>query len=292
MAATANEFTWGYFPSPLIPTDNPLTPAKVQLGHRLFNETALSVNGTYSCGSCHRPEHHFTDGLARAVGATGEQHPRNTPSLYNVAFNASFGWMDQGLTLLEQQHRVPLFNNAPLEMGYDDSRLQALAKDPTYIAQFSAAFADGALSTENVTKALASYLRTLIAPVSAFDRYLFEDDPSGMSDSAIAGLELFFSPRLGCAQCHASFNLSGPINHAFQASEAVFHITGVGGVDVAFRAPSLRMIKYTAPYMHDGSLATLDEVVEHYQRVQVERVPVFDLTADEQRQLIAFLESL
>jgi cytochrome c peroxidase len=292
VTAFANEFTWGYLPSPLIPADNPLTPAKVQLGQRLFTETALSVTDAYSCGSCHRPQHHFTDGLPRAVGATGEQHPRNTPTLYNVAYNASFGWLDEGLTQLEAQHLVPLFNNAPLEMGFDDSRLRVLATDPTYVTQFATAFTDGVISTENVTKALASYVRTLIAPVSAFDRYLFEDDSTALSASAIAGLELFFSPRLGCAQCHASFNLSGPISHQLQASEPVFHVTGVGSTNIAFRAPTLRMVKHTAPYMHDGSLATLYEVVQHYQQVRVERIPVFDLSAAEQRQLIAFLESL
>ena len=290
--AGAESFTWGYYPKPLIPQDNPLTQAKVSLGQRLFSETALSINGTYSCASCHHPESHFTDGLPRAIGATGEQHPRNTPTLYNVAFNVSFGWLDLGLTQLEEQHLVPLFNSAPLEMGYQESLLQTLSQDPTYTKAFAAAFSDGAISTDTVTKALASYLRTLIAPVSAFDRYLFEDDRTALSPEAVAGLELFFSSRLGCALCHASFSLSGPTSHEIQSSEPVFHVTGVGDTNIAFRAPTLRMVKHTAPYMHDGSLATLNDVIEHYQQVRVERVPEFSLSDDEQKQLIAFLESL
>ena len=288
----ADEFSWGFYAAPLIPADNPLTSAKVDLGKRLFSETALSVTGNYSCASCHQPERHFTDGLPRAVGATGEVHPRNTPTLYNAAFNASLGWQDLGLTLLEDQHRVPLFSTAPLEMGYDESLLEKLQSDSSYRAQFAAAFADGAVSTDNMIKALASYVRTLTAPASAFDAYLFDDDKDALSDDAQAGLELFFSARLGCARCHASLGFSGPVSHALQQPEPVFHVTAVGGSSSAFRAPTLRMIRHTAPYMHDGSLATLDAVLEHYQRVRADRVPEFELSAAEHAQLIAFLESL
>ena len=106
----------GLHPPPLIPADNPLTPAKIALGERLFHDQRLSVNHTMSCASCHQPERHFTDGRPRAVGALGELHPHNTPTLYNTAYNASYGWRDDGLTSLEAQHRVPLYNDAPVEI--------------------------------------------------------------------------------------------------------------------------------------------------------------------------------
>ncbi len=297
----ADEVSWGFFADPIIPADNALTADKIALGKRLFSETALSATDTYSCASCHQPDRHFTDGLPHAVGATGEHHTRNTPTLYNVAFNASYGWEDLGLTTLEAQHAVPLFNTTPVEMGYDESRLEQLALDETYREDFASAFgnSDGdsganpeLFSTSNVIKALASYVRTITPPLAAFDAYLFDDDKTALTEGAVAGLVLFFSDRLGCAQCHATLNFSGPINHAVQTAPPVFHVTAVGGTNQAFRAPTLRMIKHTAPYMHDGSLTTLAQVVQHYQQIRVERVPEFSLTDKEARQLIAFLESL
>ena len=284
------------YPPPVVPEDNPITAAKVALGELLFTDGRLSVTGSFSCASCHRPDRHFTDARPLAIGATGERHTRHTPTLYNVAFNASFGWDDAGLTTLEAQHLVPLFNTEPVEMGFDDARLAALRRDANLIARFAAAFevspTPAVITTDTIVKALASYVRTLRAPTSAFDRYLLDDDRSGMSEAAFAGLALFFSERLGCSTCHASLNFSGPVRHAIQTAPPVFHVTAVGGTDEAFRAPTLRAVAHTAPYMHDGSLKTLAEVVAHYQTVTVERVPDFTLSEREQAELIAFLTTL
>lgn len=279
----------GYHPPPLLPEDNPPSEAKIALGQRLFHETALSVNATRSCASCHQPERHFTDGLARAVGALGDEHPHNTPTLYNVAYNTSLGWGDDGLTSLEQQHRVPLFNRAPVEMGYRDEFVTRLEEDASYVAAFEAAFGAG-ITTDRIILALASYVRTIRAPQSAFDRYLFYDE--ALDADADAGLSLFFSERLGCATCHASFTLSGPINHAEQKAAPVFHITGVGGSSRAWRAPTLRMVSETGPYMHDGSIPDLAGVLRHYETTDAERVPDFSLSEAERHQLIAFLKTL
>lgn len=291
-AVTIAGISWGYLPAPIIPSDNPLTPAKVALGKRLFSEPMLSVTGAYSCASCHQPGRHFTDGLPRAIGAQGDELASNTPTLYYAGFSSSLGWQDTGTRTLEQQHRSPLFNTDPVEMGYSETRLANLRRDRDYPSQFAAAFPDDGISTSTVVKALASYVRTLVPEPSAFDAYLFDDDHSALSVAAQAGMGLFFSSRLGCSQCHASLAFSGPISHALQRAQPVFHVTGVGDSGRAFRAPTLRRVAHTAPYMHDGSLATLQQVVQHYQHVNAKRVPKFTLTETEQRQLIAFLRSL
>ncbi len=288
-AAAADETLWGYHPPPLIPADNALSPDRISLGQRLFHEPALSVNRTTSCATCHQPERHFTDGRTRAIGALGEAHPHNTPTLYNTAYNASYGWRDDGLTSLEAQHRIPLFNHAPVEMGYEDGFTERLADDPSYVSAFDAAYGTP-ITTDTIIKALASYVRTLTAPETAFDRYLFYDEP--LDETARTGMTLFFSERLGCGSCHAAFTLSGPINHAAQRAEPVFHVTGVGGSASAFRAPTLRQVQHTGPYMHDGSLETLEDVISHYQATDAERVPEFELSNAERAALLAFLRTL
>ncbi|MEM7077285.1 MAG: cytochrome c peroxidase [Pseudomonadota bacterium] len=281
-----------FWPRPLEPEDNQSTPAKISLGARLFSDPRLSSTGDFSCASCHDPDLHFTDGRITAIGATGETHTRNTPTLYNVAFHSSYGWDDQGLSTLEAQHLVPLTNTTPVEMGFAQSNLQKLREDPSYRAAFGTAFGATQITLHKVVQALASYVRSIRAPQSAFDRYLFFDDASALSPAAMAGMELFFSPRLGCGECHASINFSGPISHSVTTSEPVFHVTRVGGKSSAFRAPTLRMIAHTAPYMHDGSLVDLEAVLVHYENSDAERVPDFSLSAAERRALIAFLQAL
>ncbi len=286
-----------FLPALLIPATNPLTSDKVTLGKRLFSETALSTTGRYSCASCHDPAQHFTDGRPVAIGATGQRHTRNTPTLYNVGYNASFGWEDLGLEDLEAQHYVPLFNTAPVEMGYTDDLLLRLIRgnevqQEDYAAQFASAFPGEEITTAHLVAAIASYVRTIRAPVSAFDRYLFFDDKSNFDKDAEAGLILFFSARLGCANCHASFNFSGSVVHQQQQALPVFHVMGVSGSTVGIRAPTLRAVAHTGPYMHDGSITSLDEVIRHYENADSERVPEFTLTNDERLQLVAFLKTL
>jgi len=271
-----------------------MTAVKVELGRRLFYDRALSGNGTYACSSCHRQELAFTDGRARAVGSTGETHPRGAPSLANVAYSATLTWADRRLTRLEDQARVPMFNEHPVELGLagrEEDLLRRLRADPAYPGLFAAAFSGEPepLSLLNVTRALASFERTLLSGHSAYDRLVYEDDASGMSESARRGMRLFFSERLNCSRCHGGFTFSGPI--AFEGARPIaptFHNTGLYNLlgkgdypgdnpglyavtgrkkDMGrFRAPTLRNVALTAPYMHDGSLATLDEVIAHYAR--------------------------
>ena len=294
-----------WFPVPKVPADNPMSDAKVDLGRRLFYDERLSGNGTYSCGSCHQQALAFTDGLAHAIGSTGQTHARSTMSLANVVYNASFGWNERRWSL-ESQIEVPMNNEHPIEMGLKGRHPEVIARfstDARDVERFRAAFPedDSPVSLTNIIKAVASFERVLISADSAFDRYLFKDDRSGMSDAAKRGVTLFFSDRLRCSECHGSVNLSGPTIFAGAMPsdpEAFFHDTGIAAQPTKFRAPTLRNIAVTAPYMHDGSLATLKDVVQHYAhagrhpREKSDRVTGFAISPSETDDLIEFLRSL
>jgi cytochrome c peroxidase len=326
---SAPAFEWHLppgFPHPAVPADNPMSTQKVALGRRLFFETRLSATGQYSCASCHRPELAYTDGKAHAIGATGESVRRAAMSLANVAYNPAFTWGNARVASLEAQMRQPLFSEHPVEMGLRGdgaATIAAIALDGTYLVQFDAAFpGDSApLSMEHVIKAIAAFERTLISGRAPFDRYVFDDDRSALSDSAKRGMALFYSARVGCAQCHFGINFSGPVifeGHAFAraiyANTGLYNVDGHGGYPASdqglieithrtadmgkFRVPTLRNVALTAPYMHDGSLSSLDQVLDHYLRGghrsarQDSRVRPFSLTSGEREDLIAFLESL
>ena len=303
-----------------------MSAAKVELGRRLFHETRLSSTGRYACHSCHRPELAFTDGRARAVGATGEQVRHSAMSLANVAYNPSFTWSDASVLSLESQMRRPLFNRHPVEMGLEAGgreAVQALSAEAGYRSLFAAAFAGdaAAISTDHIIKAIAAFERTLISGRAPFDRYVFDDDRTALSDSAKRGMALFYSRRIGCAQCHSGLNFSGPMNYeGHSGKRASFANTGLYDVDGRgsypandrglidfthhaadmgkFRVPTLRNVALTAPYMHDGSLASLEEVLDHYARGghfsprRDSRIRPLLLTAAERSDLVAFLGAL
>jgi cytochrome c peroxidase len=294
-----------WFPVPKVPADNPITEEKVELGRHLFYEPMLSGNSTYSCASCHRQSLAFTDGLAQAVGATGGQHPRSSMSLANVVYNASYGWSDRTWSL-ESQMEVPMYNEHPVEMGlkgHEAEVLERFAADADYADRFRTAFPDDPrpITMPNIVKAIASFQRVIVSADSAFDRYLYKDDHSGMSPAAKRGAALFFSDRLKCSECHGSVNISGPtiFSGAMPSDpEAFFHDTGVAAQPAKFRAPTLRNIAVTAPYMHDGSIATLKEVVAHYadggrsSRPKSDKVRGFAVSPAETDDLVAFLHTL
>lgn len=326
-ACAAQPFDWGLppgFPAPAVPADNPMSAAKAELGRHLFYDTRLSINGTQSCATCHRQELAFTDGLARAKGATGEEHPRSSMSLINAAFAPSLTWADPGLVELEPQALVPMFGTEPVELGLkgQEGRLLAdLRGDATYRRLFAEAFPGEAqpATIANVTKALAAFQRTLVSARSPYDRYRYGGDPAAITDAAKRGEQIFFSgEKAGCFQCHGGWNFAGPVRHAGRREvETEFHNTGLyeryaepntglarhtrDPADAGkFRAPALRNIAVTAPYMHDGSIATLEDVIEHYAaggraRANPNRSSIlrpFKLTPGEKADLIAFLHSL
>ena len=301
-----------------------MTTAKVDLGRRLFYDTRLSGNGTYACASCHQQKHAFTDGRPQAIGSTGQPHTRSAMGLTNVAYNATFGWADPALRTLEAQMSVPMFNEHPIELGLAGREAEVVSRfgRPQDDARFRAAFPADAdpVTLANIVRAIAAFERTLVSADSPFDRYLYRDDRSAISPQAVRGMKLFFSDRLGCSGCHAGFNLSGPV--VFERSpepKLSFHNTGLYDVDGKgaypasdrglidrtgqpadmgrFRAPTLRNIALTAPYMHDGSVLSLDEAIGHYAsggmgRFKSDKLKGFAISQAETADLVAFLESL
>jgi cytochrome c peroxidase len=283
-----------------------MSAAKAELGRYLFYDKRISGNGKQSCASCHRQELAFTDGRARALGSTGELHPRGAMSLVNIAYSSALTWKDPHLTSLEEQALTPMFGRNPVELGLPQGAaafLNALRADPTYQTQFAAAFPgeSGPFTLANVTKAIACFERTIISARSPYDRYHFGGDDSAVTESAKRGEILFFSDTLACFHCHGGFNFSDAT--AYETAAGVrragieaFHDNGLGRGK--FKTPSLRNIALTAPYMHDGSFDTLDAVLEHYSQggmhapEQDPLVSGFGLTYEQRNDLIAFLESL
>ena len=288
------------YPAVIYPQDNPATPAKIALGELLFFSTSLSANNTYSCATCHQPDRHFTDGEVRAIGVFGDVLEFNTPSLYTSAFAITLGWADPTVRTLEEQHLTPLQTTHPTEMGFDEDALLRMQQQQSMTSAFASAYPDApsasAISVDNIVKALATWIRTLRPPVSNFDRYVYLDDRTALTAEQQAGMALFFSERLGCAHCHANTTFSGPIQTSPTGSgpkpRPELHVTGVSGSQRAFRAPSLRQIAHTAPYMHNGSIITLEQVLAHYENSPTDRIPDFVLTKDERLAVIAFLKSL
>ena len=259
-------FSWRLppgFPPPRVPADNPVTAEKVALGRRLFYDVRLSGNGTQACASCHQQRRAFTDGRARALGSTGESHPRSAMSLANVAYAASLTWVDAGQRSLEDQMLVPLLGVTPREMdlgGHEEEIAGRLGSDPLYSKLFSEAFPGerAPVNLGNVQKAIASFERTLLSGNAPYDRLVWKDERDALSPAARRGMALFFSERLSCSKCHAGFTFSGPVAWEGRAARRRprFEDNGLGG---RFRVPTLRNVAVTAPYMHDGRFATLGE---------------------------------
>lgn len=324
-------------PLPAVPADNPMSDVKVKLGRWLFHDTRLSVNGSMSCASCHIQALAFTDGRPRSVGATGELHPRGSMTLVNAAYAGRLTWANQLLERIEDQMLTPMFGEEPVEMGMagrEDRIIELLRSDPRYAELVPAAFPDDAdpYSVVNTIRSIAAFVRTIISYDAPYDRYL-RGDEAALSASAVRGMELFFSERLECFHCHGGFNFTDSTTHANSNIDRVgYHNTGLYNTDNngayppdntglydmtgqrrdmgRFKAPTLRNIAVTAPYMHDGSIATLDQVIDHYQRggrlieegayagdgryspFKSEFVRGFDLTDAERSDLIAFLGAL
>lgn len=315
------------FPEPPVPEDNPMSAAKVELGRYLFYDTRLSGNQTQSCGSCHRQELAFTDGLAHAEGSTGEIHRRSAMGLTNIAYASGLTWASDAVRLLEDQALLPMFGEDPVELGLagmEEELLGRLRDDAEMAARFEAAFPGEAdpVSLSGITRAIAAFERTLISGGSPYDRFWYQDQPDALSAEARRGMALFNSEDLECFHCHGGVMFSDATAYADSAFvELPFHNTGLYNEDGAgaypesdqglieltgdpadmgrFRAPSLRNVARTAPYMHDGSVATLDEVLDHYAAggraqspLRSEFVKGFELSAEDRADLLAFLDSL
>lgn len=283
-----------------VPEDNLLTAEKVELGRQLFLDTRLSRDSTIACASCHKRELAFTDGHKVAIGIRGSKGIRSVPSLVNRAYGKSFFW-DGRVTSLEEQALEPIQN--PKEMGLTLPELERrLRSDQEYEEAFQKVF-ESSPSAQNIARAIASFARTLLSGNSPFDRFV-NGDRNALSESAQRGLQIFRGNG-NCIACH-----SGPL-----FSDESFHNTGVswgkqpkdfGRYEVTkkeddhgkFKTPSLRNVALTAPYMHDGSMATLAEVIEFYNRggnlnpyLDSEIKPLH-LSVSERVHLFDFLQSL
>jgi len=352
---------------PNIPADNPLTWERVELGRFLFYDKRLSGNQTFACASCHEQALGFTDGRARAIGSTGELHPRSSMSLVNIAFAGTLAWANNLLFALEEQALIPMFGEHPIELGLVGREQELFARlraDTRYQRLFAEAYpgATDPVTLDTITKALASFERTLISGNTPYERYAYGIDDNAISAAAKRGEFLFFKdPNVECFHCHGGFNFTSSVDHMGSVAERTFHNNGLynlrcadfglpdlillqcnttppaercdgrgpqamgcyppdntGLYDVShthadmgrFKAPSLRNITVTAPYMHDGSIATLPDVIEHYAAggrtisdgefagvgsdspLIGQFIRGFTLTQRQKDDLLAFLESL
>jgi cytochrome c peroxidase len=315
-------------PEPVVPADNPMTNAKVELGRYLFYDVRLSGNATQACSTCHAQALAFTDARRTSTGSTGDAHPRNAQALVNTAYNSTLTWANPLLTEIERQVLIPIFGEFPIEMGVtgnEDVVLGRLKSDPRYAALFASAFPDQSdpITFVNVGKALASFARALISFNSPYDRYTYRADATAMSPEALRGMSLFLSEDFECHHCHSGFNFSQSTRHvnttfAEQPFFNTYPVENRGLLELTndpadmgkFRPPTLRNIALTAPYMHDGSIATLEDVIDTYARAgrMIESgplagdgaknphksglIPGFAMTDAQKRDLLAFLNSL
>jgi cytochrome c peroxidase len=284
-----------------VPEDNPPTLEKIKLGRRLFRERLLSRDGSLGCVNCHRPKRAFTDGRAKAVGIYGRQGPRSVPTLVNRTWGESFFW-DGRISTLEEQVVQPILAKTEMDLALEEA-VDRLRGKRRYRRAFHAAFGR-APNADDLAQALAAYVRTIQSGDSSYDRYLFGESEA-LSEKEVAGLRLFRG-KGNCAACHLGPTLT----------DEQFHNTGVAWRDGElldegragvtkreedrgkFKTPTLREIARTAPYMHDGSLATLEDVVDFYNDggrknpyLDPELRPL-NLTDEEKTALVAFLRSL
>ncbi len=331
------------FPTPRVPENNPMTEEKVALGRHLFYDERMSANQTMSCASCHAQSLAFTDGLPVSVGSTGDILPRGAMSLTNVGYQPVLTWADHRQTTLAKQMLIPMVAAAPVELGRAGMAAELLSRlsaDATYDSLFAEAYPDDSdpFTIDNVTRAIESFERILISGDSPADRFR-QGQTTALSAAAQTGRGIFLSDSVGCFKCHSghnevfftsNFDFEGrSIPHIQFDNTGLYNLTvdgedgwypapntglyGITGnpVDMGkFKVPTLRNIAVTAPYMHDGSIATLDEVIDHYaaggrtidsgpnagigsENPHKSRlVTGFTLTTEGRQALLAYLESL
>jgi len=284
----------------LAPPDNPVTQEKADLGRRLFFDTTLSADGSLACADCHQPERSFTDGRKVAVGIGGRRGNRNTPTISNRTYGRSF-FGDGRIDSLEEQVLQPIQH--PKEMGADvPTVVERLRADPAYRRQFEETFGRPP-DARSLSQALATFVRTLLSGASRYDRYQ-AGDAAALSPLEQQGLRLFRGTAR-CANCHAGSNLTDEELHNTGVSwgsrpydSGRASVTGAPDDTGKFKTPTLRDIERTAPYMHDGSVATLADVIAFYDRggnanpYRDDRLRPLSLTEQEQGALVAFLRAL
>jgi cytochrome c peroxidase len=321
-----------------VPEINAMSEAKVELGRYLFYDVRLSGNGSQACASCHLQEHAFAGGVARNEGSTGERMPRHAQTLVGAAYSYPLTWASITLVRLEEQILVPMFATDPIELGItgrEEEVLDRLRDDADYPARFAAAFPeeDDPLHFGNVAKALAAFVRSIVpSGRSAYHRFAYGGESAALTEAQRRGLALF--EELGCRHCHDGFQLTRAVRYegsAFSREDA-FHNMGLYDLDGEgrypfpntglheatrrledmgkFRVPTLHNVAVTGPYMHDGSVHSLEDVLAIYERGgrlfqdgpragdgaenphKSSLITGFSLSADERADLLSFFESL
>ncbi len=284
-----------------VPEDNPLSAAPVALGKQLFSDKLLARDGSVSCASCHDPTRAFTDDRAVAVGVFERKGPRRVPKLVNRGYGQSFFW-DGRIPTLEEQVLQPIQNELEMDMTLEDT-VRRLKDSSVYSAEFPKVFGRE-VNADDLGRALAGYVRTIVSGGSPYDHYM-NGSPDALSAEARRGLEIFRG-KGNCGTCHIGPNLTDELFHNTGvgwkdgeiADPGRFNVTGDEGDRGAFKTPTLREVAATAPYMHDGSLATLEDVIEHYDEggkpnPSLDRdIEALELGDEEKRALVVFLESL
>lgn len=254
-------------PALVIPESNPMTEEKIALGKKLFFDKNLSLDRSVSCASCHDPEKHWGDGLALGVGVKGRKGSRNVPTLINVAYSRQFFW-DGRAGSLESQALFPILNEQEMAMPSREAILERLQENSEYDALFGEAFVDG-MTIQNLTRAIACFERTILSGNTPYDRYM-AGDGTAMSEAAVRGLDVF-NERGKCKNCHSPPTF---VDHSYynlgvgmkdeSPDLGRFHVFEMESARGKFKTPTMREVAKTGPYMHDGSMKTLEEVVELY----------------------------
>lgn len=288
------------FPEIPFPDENPFTLAKWELGKKLFYDKALSVDYSTSCGSCHPAASAFSDVISRSIGAHNTPGRRNAPTLTNVAYQPYYT-REGGVPTLEKQILVPIQEHDEFDFNIV-LIAERLNKMPQYVQMSRAVFGRDP-DPYVITRAIATFERTLVSGNSNYDRYINWQDSSDFNSSAQRGMRLFNSDKTNCNKCHNGLNFT---NYSFENNGLYEHYNDPGRLRLTnkeadralFKVPTLRNIALTAPYMHDGSIQTLDAVIAHYNSGgknhphKSSLIKPLGLTTKEQRDLLAFLQSL
>lgn len=288
-----------HFPAIEFPDDNQLTTKRVELGKALFFDNRLSRDMSISCGSCHFQEFAFTDQRSLSTGIDNRPGIRNASTLANIAYRQRF-MMDGGVPSLELQVMAPIHD--PNEFDFSILEVASRLQNDDALQQLSIAAYGREIDPYVITRAIASFERTLISGNSPYDQYV-NGNPEAMNEAAKRGMELFFSDRTSCGSCHSGFNFSDESYHNIGLTENYedigrARITLDNSDEGKFKTPSLRNIMLTAPYMHDGSIENIDDVLlffnegSMHHKLKDERIRNLNLNANEISDLKAFLESL
>lgn len=288
------------FPTPEIPADNALTQERVDLGKKLFFDKALSLDSSISCASCHKQELAFTDANPISIGIKGRKGFRNSPTLVNMAWQPYF-FAEGGSPSLELQMVGPIEEHN--EMGFNFAlAIKRLAQDSEYQRLAQEAY-DREFGAFVMMRSMAAFERTLVSGNSAFDKFYYQNQANALTDAAKRGWELFSSDKASCTSCHPAplftdFSIQNIGLSNYENDPGLYRGT-VDSADIGkFKVPSLRNIALTGPYMHDGRMNSLEDVIAHFDQGgsnhanQSEKVRPLNLTEAEKSDLLAFLKSL